>query len=224
MDRAQILATLDEAAAAVERGDGLAGTGFWKAVGALKRSPTLAEDLGGRVADIDRRAFEDWAFVTIPVGPGTALALAGTAVGLGAVGASYYVGEPWNWLVFGAGTIVLLVPTHGLGHLAVGRAMGMRFTHWFVGKPRQPQPGVKVDYASYLRTPARQRAWMHASGAIVTKLVPFALIPAAVAADLPGWVVWLLAGVGVAQLATDALWSTRSSDWKKFRREMKYAP
>jgi hypothetical protein len=29
--------------------------------------------------------------------------------------------------------------------------------------------------------------------------------------------------MGVAALATDVLWSTKASDWKKFRREMSFA-
>ena len=72
-----------------------------------------------------------------------------------------------------------------------------------MGSIRRPQPGVKVDYASYLRVPARSRAWMHASGAIVTKIVPFALIGAALAADVPSWVVWVLVAVGIGQMVTD---------------------
>ena len=64
---------------------------------------------------------------------------------------------------------------------------------------------------------------MHASGAIVSKLVPFALIGAAVAADLPSWAVWLLPVIGGVTIVTDVLWSTKKSDWKKFSREMAFA-
>ncbi|MGA7271677.1 MAG: hypothetical protein WB239_11440, partial [Acidimicrobiia bacterium] len=64
---------------------------------------------------------------------------------------------------------------------------------------------------------------MHASGALFGKILPFALIPAALAADLPGWVSWVLLAFGLVQIVTDVLWSTRSSDWKRFRREMRYA-
>ncbi|MGH8875431.1 MAG: hypothetical protein ACRDVM_09310, partial [Acidimicrobiia bacterium] len=103
-----------------------------------------------------------------------------------------------------------------------GQAAGIRFTHLFAGLS-PPQPGVKTDYASYLRTPARKRAWMHASGAIVTKAAPFLLIPAAVAAELPAWVAWALAVLGAVQVFTDLLWSVKVSDWKKFRREMAVA-
>lgn len=223
MDTARIEEILKEAQDAVDAGEGLEGTGFWRAVGEIKRRPEFVEEFADRVADLDRRAFENWALATLPAGSGTALALAATAAGLGAVAGSQYLSEPWNWLLFGAGTAVLLVPTHSLGHLIVGSALGMRFTHWFVGRIQQPQPGVKVDYATYLRTPARKRAWMHAAGALTTKAVPFLLIPAARAADLPDWVTWVLVTAGAVMVATDIAWSTKASDWKKFRRELKYA-
>jgi len=60
-------------------------------------------------------------------------------------------------------------------------------------------------------------------GALTTKVIPFALIGAAVAADLPGWTVWVLVAVGVISVITDVVWSTKSSDWKKFRRERSFA-
>ncbi|HSJ33790.1 MAG TPA: hypothetical protein VLB85_01925 [Acidimicrobiia bacterium] len=223
MDTARIEGILNEARNAVDAGQGLGGTGFWKAVGEVKGHPELAEAFADRMADIDRTAFEDWALATVPIGTGTALAGLIAALGLGAVAGSYYLDQPWNWLLFGTGTAILLVPTHSLGHLMVGRALGMRFTHWFVGSANQPQPGVKVDYSTYLRAPARQRAWMHAAGALTTKTIPFLLVPAARAADLPDWVTWLLLAAGGVMIATDIAWSTKASDWKKFRREMKYA-
>jgi hypothetical protein len=64
---------------------------------------------------------------------------------------------------------------------------------------------------------------MHASGALVTKIVPFALLGAAFAADVPIWTVVVLIVVGIGQVLTDVIWSTKASDWKKFRREMGFA-
>jgi hypothetical protein len=61
---------------------------------------------------------------------------------------------------------------------------------------------------------------MHASGAIVTKVMPFAFLGAAFAAGTPTWVIVVLVLVGVGSIATDVLWSTKASDWKKYRREM----
>lgn len=214
---------LDEAEERVARGDSVDGIGFWPLVKQTKSDPELVETYGRRIADIDQEAFRNWAFLAIPVVPGTILALAGTAVGLGLVGWAYWLVDWAAVITFYAGVGVVLVTTHGLAHLAVGRLSGMRFTHWFIGTLGRPQPGVKVDYESYLRSRAESRAWMHASGAIVTKIVPFVMIGASVAAGLPMWVPWVLVALGVVSILTDVLWSTKASDWKKFRREMALA-
>lgn len=224
MNKDEITTALDagEAALAPDGPGNLSGTGFWKAVAAVKRNPGLADEFADRMARIDRAAFERWAFLVLPIRLGTALAIIGTVLGLGVITAGYYVDEPWNGLLLLAGTAIVLVPTHGLGHLVVGTRTGMRFTHWFIGTVRMPQPGVKVDYGTYLRAPASSRAWMHASGAIVTKAIPFLMIGAAWGMGAPGWAWAALLVIGVVTVATDVLWSTKSSDWKKFRRERRY--
>ena len=199
---------------------GLAGSGFWKVVSAAKQTPGLAREYGERIAAIDRNAFERWALLTVPLGVGTIAALVGTVAGLVLVGLAYSTPEPWNGLLLLAGTGILLVTTHGLAHLAVGGLAGISFTHWFIGTIARPQPGVKTDYATYLTTTAQRRAWMHASGALMTKILPFALIPAALIAGVPSWATILLVVIGVVSIITDILWSTQVGDWKKFRREM----
>jgi hypothetical protein len=224
VNKSEISATLDASEAALAEGEstGVAGTGFWKAVAAIKHNPGLADEFADRMAAIDRSAFERWALLTLPIGVGTALAIIGTLAGLGVITAGYYVDDPWNGLLLLAGTGIVLVPTHGLGHLVVGRLLGMRFTHWFVGTVRMPQPGVKVDYSTYLRSQAASRAWMHASGAIVTKAIPFLLLGAAWGMEAPWWAWVALLVIGAGTIVTDVLWSTVSSDWKKFRRERRY--
>lgn len=216
----QILEAAEEAAAI---GAPIKPTGFWKVVAELKRDPSLRLRYGRRVAAIDRQAFQAWALVAIPVAVGTALMVFVTLVGLFLVGLAYRLEDPWDWLVFLAGTGILLVTTHGLAHLLVGMSSGMRFTHWFIGSIRRPQPGVKVDYESYLAAAPKRRAWMHASGALTTKAAPFALVGAAVAADLPPWVAWGLVALGVVTIITDVAWSTKASDWKRYRREMRFS-
>ncbi|MCL1693110.1 MAG: hypothetical protein M3096_05455 [Actinomycetia bacterium] len=200
----------------------LRGLGFWRTVGVVKRDPALIDRFADRIGAIDQAVFVAWAPVTIPTIVGTVVAVLATIVGLALIGASNRV-EPWNGLLFLAGTGVLLAATHGLGHLVVGRIVGIRFTVWFAGY-RRPQPGVKTNYATYLRTPARSRAWMHASGAIVTKAIPFLLLPVAIWFAVPVWTIVVLVVLAVGQVLTDVLWSTKASDWAKFRREMRYAP
>jgi len=207
----------------VSDGRGLAGSGFWGAVGSVKRQPELVDRYADRIAAIDAAAHRNWAMLIIPLWLGTSIAVIVVLVGLALVWWAYELDGTAATVSFLAGAGVLIGSTHGLGHLVVGRLLGMRFEYWFVGEIRQPQPGVKLDYAAYLRTSAPRRAWMHASGALTTKIFPFLLIGAAVAAGLPSWVPWLLAGLGVAMVLTDVLWSTEESDWKRFKREMRFA-
>jgi hypothetical protein len=223
MDESRVGAILDGAEEAVSVGTDLGSTGFWKAVAEVKKDPALIEQHAARIARIDRAAFKQWALLVLPTWLGNVLAIGATLIGLALVGWAYYLEGTAAALAFLFGFGMVLVATHGLAHLAVGTFMGMRFTHWFVGALRQPQPGVKVDYASYLKTPASSRAWMHASGAIVTKLMPFLFLGAAIAAGVPSWVPWALVVIALAGIATDIFWSTKKSDWAKFRREMDLA-
>ncbi len=201
----------------------LGGEGFWKAVGRVKRDPSLADRYADRIGEIDRRAFETWVFRSFPITFGETFLWLGTLAGLAIVAVAYYVDEPWNALLLIAGTLGMLVTTHGLGHLIVGRLVGIRFTRWFIAGLSRPQPGVKTDYATYLRVSPRKRAWMHASGALVTKAMPFLMLGAAWGMEAPSWAWIVLIGIGVLQIITDITMSTKQSDWMKFKREMAIA-
>lgn len=225
MDRSEVervLSTIEESLAGDPAAE-LGGSGFWTVVSAAKKDPALVSEFADRIASIDREAFRRWALLTVPLEVGTTIAVAGTVVGLVLVGLCYNAADPLNGVLLLAGMGVLLFATHGLGHLVVGRLAGIRFNHWFIGSMGRPQPGVKTDYATYLAAGAKQRAWMHASGAIVSKIIPFLLIPTALIAGVPRWSTILLVLVGVVSIITDAIWSTHFSDWKKFRREMAFA-
>jgi hypothetical protein len=213
---------LAAAEAQVASGHGLADTGFWGIVATVKTDSELVERYADRIAAIDQTAFAQWALLTVPMAIGTLLAFLGTAVGLVLVSVSYPLEGFSAVVAFYLGFGALLASTHALGHLIVGRILNIQFTRWFVASLVRPQPGVKIDYSTYLRAPATSRAWMHASGAIVTKIIPFALLGAASAAGLPTWAVIGLGVIGVVMIITDVVWSTSSSDWMKFRREMKF--
>lgn len=201
----------------------LGRVGFWRVVRQVKRDPALIDEYADRIADVDRRAFEAWARLVLPIAVGRSVLWSGTLAALAIIAVGYYVDEFWRGVLLLAGTGGLLLTTHGLGHLIAGRLVGIRFTHWFVADLRRPQPGVKTDYATYLRTPPRRRAWMHASGALVTKAMPFLLLGAAWGMEAPGWAWVVLVLVGVIQIITDITLSVKQSDWKKFNREMALA-
>jgi len=220
MDIDQILDSSEDALAV---GDQIGPTGFWGAVATVKGDPDLVERYADRISVIDAEAFRQWAMITVPLWAGNLLAIGGTFVGFALIWWAYFLGDLLSGLIFLLGFGIILVTTHSLAHLLVGSLVGMSFLSWFVGSVTRPQPGVKIDYSTYLRTPPRSRAWMHASGAIVTKLIPFLLLGAAYGANVPRWVMLVLLGVGIGQIVTDVVWSTTSSDWKKFKREMEFA-
>jgi hypothetical protein len=189
----------------------------------VKKKPDLVGRYADRIGRIDRAVFADRVKVRFPAMVGVALLSVGAVVGLLILWLAAGQGHPLRELAVLVGMGALLVSTHNLAHFVVGTIAGIRFTDWFMDLPKRPQPGLKIDYASYLRTPARSRAWMHASGAVVTKLVPFAVIPYAGAIGCDLWVAVVLLALGVAQIVTDLAWSVKASDWKKFRREIRIA-
>jgi hypothetical protein len=226
MDRPQVEGILNSIEGSLSAsGDlDLTGSGFWRAVAAVKRNPSWVDDLADRIGRIDRIAFERWALIKMPLTVGTILALLATAGGLWLIGLAYGASTLTQAVLLLIGTGILMTSTHSLAHLVVGSMQGMRFSHWFVGTIRRPQPGVKLDYGSYLRVPPRGRAWMHAAGAITTKFAPLVGLGAGWAMGAAWWVMALLGVVTVGQILIDAIWSTKKSDWKKFRREMEFVP
>jgi len=219
----EIEAALDRSERALDEGRGLTGTGFWRAVGQVKRDGALIDGYADRIAAIDRRAFERGVTLRVPAAVGILGLVGATAVGIaGVVFARDHAPSGLAPLAFLFGFGAILVGSHSLAHWVVGRLLGMRFTHVFLGGPPPPRPGLKTDYATYLRASAGARALMHASGAVLTKIVPFALIP--FVPEASSWLVWLLLGVGVFQILTDVFLSTKVSDWKKVKRELRARP
>lgn len=225
MDREQIDGILITAEAALASGGkvDLGPLGFWRAVNAVKKQPEMVEIFADRIGRVDREAFERWALLKLPSGLGTTLSIVATAGGLTLIGWAYGADGTAQGVALLAGMGVVLTATHGLAHWVVARTQGMRVMYWFVGTIQRPTPGIKIDYATYLRTPARKRAWMHASGAIVSKLIPFISLGAGWAMGAPAWTLVALGALGVVQIITDILWSTKGSDWKKVKREMALA-
>ena len=201
----------------------LRAIGFWRAVASVKRNRELVTRFADRIAKIDRAVFRKRVRLVFPADLGIAIVVGGLIVDLLILALAAMVDHPWREVLLLVGAGGLDVVTHGLAHLVVGEIVGISFTDWFIDIPKRPQPGFKIDYASYLRARPRQRAWMHAAGAIATKLTPFIVIPYALAIEAQTWTIVVLAVVGVLQIVSDVLLSVRSSDWKKFRREMRLA-
>jgi hypothetical protein len=220
MDAHEVEAVLDGCEAALAGGGpvDLRGLGFWRAVAAVKREPAWIDRYADRIGTIDRLAFQRAVWPRLPLAAGSLGLGLGAALGLALAAAARRLEGGRRDLALLAGAGLLLGTTHDLGHLVVGRSLGIQFTEWFLDGPTRIQPGLKMDYATYLRCPASARAWMHAAGALATKIVPFALLPLA-----DGWSRPALLAIGTGAIATDVLFSTWQSDWKRFRREMRVA-
>jgi hypothetical protein len=197
--------------------------GFWRAVAAVKRRRELVARYADRIAAIDRLSFRRRVRLTFPVTVGVIVLDLGLLGGIALLVLATGADHPWRDVLVLVAAGALDVTTHGMSHLAVGSFVGIDFTDWFIDLPRRPQPGFKIEYASYLRASPRKRAWMHAAGAIATKVTPFLVILYAVVIGTATWAVLVLVALGVVQIVTDIVFSVKTSDWKKFRREMRLA-
>src|SRR5438067_970062 len=90
----EIEAALARAEAALGGGRSLKGTGFWRAVDAMRRDHTLAERYADRAAAIDRRAFERGIKLRGPAWFGVVLLAAVSLLGVAAVILAVHYGTP----------------------------------------------------------------------------------------------------------------------------------
>lgn len=232
-------AALDEIERRVEAGEtDLGALGFWKVVGAIKRDPERAA-YAEQVGRIDRAAFEARKAPLFPVWLGNAALFVATLAALAVVEIGLRLADgrfggsaqpDWGGALIVAAAGGLSASVHAPAHWFAGRWVGMRFTRYFLDGPLRIQPGIKTDYASYLRADASKRAAMHAAGALASKVAPFAVFGWVYTFHwqrgwslLPSWSIWALLALGLGQIVTDVIWSTRRSDWKKVRRELRVA-
>jgi len=214
-------ADLDRIEAAVQAGNtDLKALGFWRLVAQVKPDRLLVDRYGDQIGRIDGAAFRAFARFRMPVWVGNTILLIGAAVGLAAAIVARSVSSETlaGFLLIAAGaiwTVTLHCPTHWF----VGYMVSIRFTDYFVGGPPPPRPGLKSDYSTYLKADPGSRAWMHAFGAIVSKLAPFLALAFWPGSGAPWWSAAALIAIGVITVVTDLTLSVRKSDWKKFKRE-----
>ena len=199
----------------------LRALGFWRLLARVKADPVLAHHWADQAGRIDRKAFEARARLRVPVWLGNAVLVVGALVGAAAVAFALTTdSEELAGLALILAALDWSATFHVPAHWLVGRAMGMRFLAYYVRDLIPPVPGLKIDYATYLRVAPEARAWMHASGAIASKIGPFLALAFWPASGAPGWAAWAILGYGLLIIGTDVFISTRKSDWKRFAREM----
>jgi hypothetical protein len=238
----QASADYQEAFARIERevdagNTDLRSLGFWRLVGRVKREPALARHWAPDIGRIDRKAFERRVRFQAPVWIGNLLLLSATAalVALVPVALAMARDAPQPEAVL-PGILVVLsglgltATVHDPAHWITGRLQGIRFIAYYLNGPFVIEPAIKIDYETYIKAEPGGRALMHASGALASKAAPFAVFVSVYfphrAANydlLPPWALWTVLGFGVLQIFTDIFFSTKTSDWKKVRRERRVA-
>jgi hypothetical protein len=211
--------------AAVAEGEtDLAALGFWRLLSQVKRDPVLSSHWADAAGRIDRVAFESRVRLRFPIWFGNAVLVGATAAGVAAVIIAVQTTSP---MVAGLGLVFAATDwsasVHGLAHWLAGRATKIRFTSYFFDRPFPPTPGVKTDYATYLRASPEARAWMHASGAIASKIAPLVALAFWPATVAPVWAALVIAAYTLVLIVIDVIYSVRYSDWKKVRRELRVA-
>jgi hypothetical protein len=220
-ERDEIGADLDRIEAAVAAGNtDLRALGLWAIVSTVKLDRALVDEHAAQIGRIDTAAFRSRVRLRVPVWVGNALLSAGTVTGaLAVVAACLWQSPLWKGLALVAAGLIWSLCVHSPTHWLVGVLVGIGWTDYFLGGPAPPRPSLKSDYGTYLRADPDSRAWMHASGAIATKLAPFVALAFWPLSGAPWWAAAVLAAYGVLQIVIDVMFSIRSSDWKKFRRE-----
>jgi hypothetical protein len=239
LEPSEIERELSRIGAAVEAGDtDFSHLGFWRVVARVKRDPLLAERHAEAIGRIDAEAFRRRFRIRVPVWAGNSTLVVGTLATAFLVPVSWFsagggesssepVSTPAGFLILVAAG-GLSVTLHDLAHWLVGRVVGIRFLAYFLDGPFRIKPGLKSDYATYVRASPNGRAAMHAAGAVASKIAPFAVLLAAWLPDrglegYPGWSIAAVAALGVTQVVTDLAWSRRKGDWKRYARERRAA-
>ena len=86
-----------------------------------------------------------------------------------------------------------------------------------------PFPGIKIDYRSYLLASPEGRAWMACVGRDREQARPARCAPVLACLVAPAWAAWFIVGYELFIIGTDVFISTRRSDWKRVRRELRVA-
>ncbi len=207
--------------------------GFWKLVAQARRKPKLAEKFGEQIARIDIAAHKaNW--ISVPLWLGHAVEILVTIFGTWLLYiALIYEGSSVKSAALVGAAFWLSFSLHPLTHYAVGRVLGINFKYYFLHGLyiffRSPgkkwwklEPSLKVDYASYLRASPRSRAIMHASGAVVTKLTILLVLLLGIKFNVSMQGIIATAAMLALYILTDLLYSTKSADWSKVKRELKY--
>jgi hypothetical protein len=163
---------------------------------------------------------------------GNGIEVLGIAVGVYLlVAASSINAVPLRFLVYLISWVCLVFFPHCLAHFAVGRLVGVRFTHYTLGKSSItklrlpvissvssmiPLLTLKIDPGSLWSVSPGARAVMFASGAVVSMILPFLAVVASIGRLPVIWSVGLFI-ISLANVCFDLYYSPRAGDLSRIK-------
>lgn len=204
--------------------------GFWEIVEEAKRNKKIAELLGKKIAEINKKVFETkwkWKF---PPYQGITLLLIISAITLYFF--FYSTNDPFYLSVYlPIASFILSASLHTPIQYFVGRIFGIKFIYIY---PRgiymfqrrsnskiKIEPALKVDYESYLNASPLKRAVMHASGATFTLIAVYFFFIYSIIAKAYIWSIAICGAIAIIYTLTDIFYSAKMAAFKRFLDEYK---
>jgi uncharacterized Tic20 family protein len=175
MNEGEVEKTLSKIEKEIDKGNFTAAKelGFWKVVRAVKKNPELAVKFAEKIGRVDQRLFESKAWVKLDYGVGTMIELIGALFGLFLLYLGASLEGTASTVFYVASTLVLMTALHPISHSIAGKLYGIGFHFYFLNGPMLIEPTLKVDYSTYVKAPAKNRAVFHLAGAINSVLITF---------------------------------------------------
>jgi hypothetical protein len=142
------------------------GKDFRDIVNKVKKDKTNDDELLKQIENISRKRFRGNVAFTVGVPAGNILE---GVITIAAIILAFQATS--NWMLY-LSAFVLMTTLHPLSHYLTGALSGIRFTHYYLNGPARVEPTLRIDYSSYLKAHAKERALMHLSGVIGTAAAP----------------------------------------------------
>ncbi len=191
------------------------GRVFRDVVESIKRNKINDDEMLKDLEDLSRNRFEKMVRFTLNVSLGNLLE--GTAT-IAVLIMIFLIDSDWMLYI----SVPLLMTTlHPLSHYFTGSLSGIRFTHYYLNGPAKIEPTLRIDYSSYLKAPAKQRALMHLSGVLGTVAAPLIAALFAVYKGAYG-AIFILGIIFLLLIIFELLTSMKIGDLMKAKREYGY--
>ena len=191
------------------------GKAFRNIVNKVKKDKTNDDELLKQIENISRKRFRGNVAFTVGVPAGNILE---GVITIAAIILAFQATS--NWMLY-LSAFVLMTTLHPLSHYTTGALSGIRFTHYYLNGPARVEPTLRIDYSSYLKAHAKERALMHLSGVIGTVAAPVIVAFVAIyrgenAASVNLFYLFILL------IVFELLTSTKIGDLMKAKREYGY--